>query len=260
MQKGNKESMTVSSDAAKPLIIAHRGARDVAPENTLAAFQAALDAGADGIELDVSRCASGEIVVMHDDTVDRTTDGHGRVADLGWAELQRLDAGSSFAPEFAGEGVPLLEQVLAGFADKLMINIEIKAVARGIWRGDGIEREIAAKVAKYHARHILVSSFNPLALGRMGRVAPELPCALLYAPNMPVWLSRAWSRHWLKLAALHPEHSMVDAEMLTRAQTQGYQVNAWTVNDPDEMGRLIKLGVDGLITDHPELARGLLSA
>ncbi len=240
----------------QPLVFAHRGARDVAPENTLAAFRAALEADADGIELDVMRCATGEIVVIHDDTLERTTNGAGPVAAMPLYALRELDAGSWFAPQFAGERVPLLQEVLDAFGGKLRINIEIKG--RGL-RDDGLEEEIAEMIrARDLADTVLISSFNPMALWRMKRAAPELRRALLYAPRMPLYLSRAWARPLVQPQALHPEQSLVDREMLQTAHRQGYRVNVWTVNEPAEMRRLIALGVDGIITDHPAQLRQLL--
>lgn len=240
----------------RPLVFAHRGARDVAPENTLAAFRAALIAEADGIELDVMRCATGEIVVIHDDTLERTTNGAGPVAAMPLYALRELDAGSWFAPQFAGERVPLLQEVLDEFGGKLRINIEIKG--RGL-RDEGLEEEIAEMIrARDLGSTVIISSFNPVALWRMRRAAPELRRALLYAPNMPIYLARGWARFWVQPQALHPEQSLVDREMLEAAHRHGYRVNVWTVNEPAAMERFIALGVDGIITDHPAQLRQML--
>jgi glycerophosphoryl diester phosphodiesterase len=241
----------------RPLNIAHRGARDVAPENTLAAFQAALDAGADGIELDVTRCATGEIVVIHDDTVDRTTDGAGLIKALPYDAVRELDAGSWFDARFEGERIPLLPEVLDAVGGRLRINIEIKGRA---WRGDGLEAEIAAMVrARALAEHVVISSFNPWALARMKRAAPELACGLLYAsPASHLDLGPLVANGWLRAEALHPQLRLVTPFYMARAQRRGLRVNVWTVNQKAEMQHLIALGVDGIITDHPALLRHLL--
>lgn len=241
----------------RPLNIAHRGARDIAPENTLAAFQAALDAGADGIELDVTRCATGEIVVLHDDTVDRTTDGAGPVRMLPYAAVRELDAGSWFDARFADERIPALTEVLEAVGGRLRINIEIKGRS---WRDDGIEVEIAAMArARGLAQTVIISSFNPWALARMKRVAPELACALLYAsPSLRLDAGPLAARYLLKAEALHPHLKLVTPSYMARAQRYGLRVNAWTVNEEAEMQRLIALGVDGIITDHPARLRQLL--
>jgi glycerophosphoryl diester phosphodiesterase len=246
----------------RPLIIAHRGARDVAPENTLAAFRAALEAGADGIELDVSRCQTGEIVVLHDNTLDRTTNGSGPLASTPFYALRELDAGSWFAPEFAGERVPLLSEVfdLVGDAKargtRPRVNVEIKGIDR---RGDGLEAEIAEMVrARGLADDVLISSFNPMALWRMRQVAPDLQRALLYAPGMPMALSLAWPKRLLTPIALHPEFRMMNTSKVRGAQAAGHRVNVWTVNEEADLLRAIAWRVDGIITDHPALARQLL--
>lgn len=241
----------------RPLVVAHRGAKDVAPENTLAAFVAACELGADGIELDVTRCATGEIVVIHDDTVDRTTNGTGRADALPWAELRSLDAGTWFHPRFAGEGIPLLEEVLEQVGRRLRVNIEIKGRSA---RSDGIEAEIAGMVERHGLTEtVIISSFNPAALWRMRRAAPGLARALLYANDMPLALRRAWARHVMAPQALHPHYSMVDDAYMGWARQKRYRVNVWTVNAPEAILRMAAVGVDAIITDHVAEARRLLA-
>lgn len=248
--------MADSFYATTPLVIAHRGARDVAPENTLAAFEAAIEADADGIELDVARCATGEIVVIHDDTLDRTTNGSGAVAETPFYTLRALDAGAWFGPAFAGQRVPTLQEVLDLFGHRVRINIEIKGRAL---KGDGIEDEIAEMVEARKLRdEVIISSFNPAALLRMRRAAPDLRRALLYAPDMPLYLAQPVSAPLVWPNALHPHFSQVNAAMLRAVRQLGLRVNVWTVNDCAEMERLITLGVDGIITDHPAQLRTLL--
>ncbi len=250
--------MTDSFYSTSPLVIAHRGARDVAPENTLAAFEAAIQADADGIELDVTRCATGEIVVIHDDTLDRTTNGSGNVVETPFYTLRALDAGAWFRPDFAGQRVPTLQEVLDLFGHRTRINIEIKGRAL---KGDGIEEEIAELVAARNLQdEVIISSFNPAALLRMKHAAPDLRRALLYAPDMPVYLAQPVSAPLVWPNALHPHYSQVNAAMLRAVRQLGLRVNVWTVNDPNEMERLIALGVDGIITDHPAQLRALLRA
>jgi len=240
----------------RPLVFAHRGASDMAPENTLAAFQAALEVGANGIELDVTRCATGEVVVIHDDTVDRTTNGAGRVDSLPFYALRELDAGSWFGSEFAGERIPTLQEVLDRFGHRLRINIEIKG--RNL-RGDGLEEEIAEMIrVRSLQKEVILSSFNPAVLIRARRVAPELRRGLLYAPDLPIYLSRAWSLPLVRPDALHPEHTMVDERLVRWAHRHGLRVAAWTVDETQEMERLIRLGVDMIITNHPRKLREVL--
>lgn len=241
----------------RPLIIAHRGARDVAPENTLAAFRAALEAGADGIELDVTRCATGEIVVIHDDTVDRTTDGHGRVAEMPFAALHELDAGRWFGEAFRGERIPLLEEVLDLVGGKLRINIEIKGKN---WRDEGVEARVAEMIRQRGLiSSIIISSFNPWALQRMRRAAPDVRLGFLYAmPKLGVDFAPFFAPRFWGAEALHPHLALVDDTYVARCQRLGLRLNVWTVNAPEDIQRFAALGVDGIITDHPALAKDLL--
>jgi len=195
--------------------------------------------------------------VLHDDTIDRTTNGSGRVEDFDYDTLRQMDAGAWFAPQFCGERIPLLADVLDTVGAKLRVNIEIKGRAL---RGDGLEAEIAALVrARDLADSVIISSFNPWALARMRRADPGLPLALLYSLQAPFWLRRGQPRHWLKPQALHPERALVDAGYVAWAQQRGYRVNVWTVNEQEEMERLIAMRVDGIITDRPALLARLLS-
>jgi glycerophosphoryl diester phosphodiesterase len=245
------------SNRTRPLNIAHRGASAAAPPNTLAAFQKAAELGADGVELDVHLSADGVPVVIHDFTVDATTDGTGPVADLTLAQLKRLDAGSTFDPAFAGERIPTLEEVLE-MEERLFINIELKTPGL---RDSGLERAVTALIKRCGTGdRVLLSSFNPFSLRRAKRLAPHIPVGLLYASDLPLPLRRAWLAPLAPHEARHPEHTMVDARYMAWARRRGYRVNTWTVDDPEEMRRLIQLGVDGIITNVPDVLRGVLEA
>ncbi|MGI6367185.1 MAG: glycerophosphodiester phosphodiesterase [Anaerolineae bacterium] len=240
----------------RPLVMAHRGAKDTAPENTIAAFERAISLGADAVEMDIVRCASGEIVVLHDDTVDRTSNGSGHISSLRLEQLRRLDAGSWFDPAFAGERIPTLQEVLDAIGGRIRLNIEIK---RQVVGAQPMEAELAALLRERKlVSDTIVSSFVPGALGRLRRVAPEIPRALLYAPQMPLPLRHAWPRFWLAPQALHPYYGLLDATYVSRAHKAGYRVNVWTVNEAQDMAQLARVGVDALITDHVKLARVVL--
>src|SRR3954465_9330714 len=160
----------------RPLIYAHRGASADAPENTLAAFRLALEQGADGIELDAQRCASGEVVVVHDESLLRTTGHAALVTRTPWSTLRALDAGAWKAERFRGERVPLLAEVLAAFP--LLVNVELKCE-----RSDdrGLTAEVVRIVREGGAEErVLLSSFNPLCLLRARTLAPRIPRALLF--------------------------------------------------------------------------------
>lgn len=242
----------------RPLNIAHRGASAVAPPNTLSAFRRAAQLGADGVELDVHLCADGVPVVIHDPTVDATTDGSGRVAEMTLAELKKLDAGTWFDPAFAGERLPTLGEVMETVGDRLFLNIELKSISL---RSDGLERAVIAEIERCGlADNVLLSSFNPLSLRRAKQAAPHLPTGLLISPDLPLPLRRAWLAPLAPHEARHPEHTLVDARYVARTRRRGYRINTWTVDEPAEMRRLIALGVDAIITNVPDVLDAVLRA
>jgi glycerophosphoryl diester phosphodiesterase len=235
----------------RPLVFGHRGALTIAPENTIASFQKAREMGADGVELDVMLCADGKVVVSHDYALERTTDGKGRIADLPLSRLKALDAGSWFSPQFAGERMPTLPEILVWAGEDTLLNIELKSQSL---RTDGLEQRVIALVREYQMEHrVVLSSFNPLALRRVKRMAPNLHTGLLYAGDLPIFLRRAWLRPWALVDALHPQFEMVNEAYLAWAKRSGYRVNVWSPTEASEMKRLIGLDVDIIITDRPDL-------
>jgi glycerophosphoryl diester phosphodiesterase len=241
----------------RPLNLGHRGAPTVAPENTLASFQRAREMGADGVELDVMLSADGEVVVSHDYDVQRTTDGQGLVKELTLAQLKTLDAGSWFAPAFAGERVPTLREVMAWAGDDMLLNIELKSISL---RSDGLEERVIALVREHRLEsRIVLSSFNPFALRSVRQLAPDLHTGLLCASALPTYLRRAWLRPLARPDALHPQFQMVNEAYLRWAKRRGYRVNVWTPDEAHEMQRLIAQGVDMIITDRPNLLATVLS-
>ncbi|HIE47538.1 TPA: glycerophosphodiester phosphodiesterase, partial [Candidatus Bipolaricaulota bacterium] len=189
---------------------------------------------------------------------DSTTDGSGRVAEMTLAQLEQLDAGITFDPAFAGERIPTLEQVLATFGDHLFLNIELKSTSL---RDNGLERAVIAQVEQHGlGSRVILSSFNPFSLRRAKKIGPHIPVGLLYAPTLPLPLRRAWLAPLFPHEARHPEHTMVDAHYMAWARRHGYRVNTWTVDDPDEMRRLIHLGVDSIITNVPTVLHTILES
>jgi glycerophosphoryl diester phosphodiesterase len=245
-------------DHRKPLNIAHRGASAYAPENTLAAFRLALEMGADGFELDVRLSADDHLVGVHDDTVDRTTDGSGPIRQKTLAELKALDAGARFAVRFAGERIPTLQEVFDLVAgSRAFVNVEIKTDSI---KGDGLEEKLVALSRRYGlGERLLISSFNPFALWRMRRMAPDLPLALLYAEDQRIYLRNRWFAFLSRPDALNPSFRMATQEHVRWAKSKGYGLYVWTVGEEPEMRRLIALGVDGVITDKPDLLRQVLA-
>ena len=237
-----------------PLILGHRGASAYAPENTLTAFRLALEQGADGIELDVTLTADGVPVVIHDDTVDRTTNGHGPVRALRLAELKGLEAGypARFGRQFAGVRIPTLAEVFEACGEQPVINVELKHD-----RSPG--RQLARRVVDLihaHGRQgrVILSSFQFSSLGRVKALDPAVPVGLLYfAPMFGPRLAQLLARR-LPHEAHHPAAQGLTIKDIAWCHQHGYRVNAWTVDDEPGLRRLMADGVDGLITDRPDLA------
>ncbi len=230
------------------LVFGHRGASKYAPMNTLTAFELAAEQGADGVELDVHRTKDGELVIVHDFTVDKTTDGSGVVQEMTLAELKSLDAGRWFSDEFVGVRVPTLGEVFEAVGQKLIINVEIKSVTQDT---DGVEQLIADMIVAHNMEdRVIVSSFNPLALHRFRAISPDIPIGFLY---MAGEFEEAWALiDNLPHEARHPYHEMIDASYIDWARENDYRVNTWTVNSLERAEHLAKLGTDLIITDHPD--------
>ncbi len=236
----------------KTLVLGHRGASAYAPENTLAAFNLAFEMGADGIELDVTLTKDGVPVVIHDDTVDRTTNGTGAVKALTLAQLKQLDASYTFE-KYRGEKIPTLEEVLNGVGKRGMVNIELKSTQP---LTIGLERAVGAIIAKTGtAQHVLISSFDRMVVHRMQSLNPDLPHGLLYDKALP---ANFGVLPQIKLAALHPKYTSITPVFVAWAKQRGYQINTWTVNDPGEAKRLRDLGVDAVITNKPDVLRQVI--
>lgn len=225
-------------------VIAHRGASGTAPENTLAAFRRAQAIGAHMIELDVQLTRDGEAIVMHDWTLERTTDGRGKVKSRTLDEIRRLDAGRWFAPEFAREPVPTLREVLGAIT--LPVNVELKACG-----DDGLEARVLADVEAAGAiDRIVFSSFDFESLERLRRLSVDATIGVL-------WTKRSLSHAFtvverVDATALHLRKEAVSPAGVRDAAARGLEVRVWTVNDPGESGSLLAMGVGAVFTDFPE--------
>ena len=238
-----------------PMVMAHRGASLRAPENTLAAFLLAAQLGADAIELDVRLTADRYVVVCHDRTLDRTTTGSGLVSAHSLKEISHLDAGSYFAAEFVGERVPTLEEVFQKISDRMLINIEMKSIVKA-W--NALPEAVVSLIREYKLeKRVVVSAFNPMALRHVRRIAPEIPVGLIVAPAEPKWLRILFSR-LVHYDTIHSHVSLVNREMIRRHQHNGSRVLIWTLNEAEQIEKFVRLGVDGVITDEPELARKVI--
>ena len=231
------------------LNIAHRGSSGTHPENTLTAFLAAADEGAQMCELDVQATRDGAVVVMHDETVDRTTDGHGAVAQLTLAEIRHLDAGAKFDAKFSGERVPTLDEVMKAVSGKLGLNIEIKEGA--------VERQVCELMRSHDALTTsIVSSFEWKALEAVRAIDPAIRVGLLAEKNPAALLDGAVA---MRAYAVNPRYDMVDAEFCREAHARGLAVLVWTVDAPAAMRILIDAGVDGIMTNYPARLRDVLA-
>jgi glycerophosphoryl diester phosphodiesterase len=241
----------------RPLVLGHRGASAEAPENTLAAFRLALEQGADGFELDARRCATGEVVIVHDADLARVAGAPLRVRDAPLAALRALDVGAWKGERFRGERIPLLSEVLETLPGAV-VNVELKseggrdlslahAAAEAIWRAGAGGR-------------VVVSSFDWRLVAAFRLASPDVPAGLLFeearAWRVPLFLGlRA-----LRPAAVHPERILATEARVRRWSRRGLAVNVWTVDDPAEAARLARAGAAAVITNAPAQVRAALGA
>ena len=245
-----ENSLLARKEPGPVLVIAHRGFSGAAPENTLSAFRKAIEAGSDMIELDVHLSLDGEVVVIHDDTLNRTTAGKGRVSDYTLEELKRLDAGSWFSRAFAGERIPTLQEVLDLCRDRLRVNIELKAGDPGQYTViDLSDRSLREVEQAGMADHVLFSSFDPAAIKRIQMKKPGIPVALITARS---WNSPAGLAKEVCFTILNCRSKTLNRNNLSRAHQEGLRVNVWTVNTEKEMAHFVSMGVDGIITNYPD--------
>jgi glycerophosphoryl diester phosphodiesterase len=222
----------------------------------MAAFRLAAEMGADGVELDVRLCKDGEAVVIHDSTIDKTTDGSGRLKDLTLIELQALDAGSWFGASFSAERIPTLAQVLHEFGPRLIFNIELKTASLF---SNELEAEVVRLIEDTNMAHrTIVSSFSPMALWRVRRLNRHISLGLLYSHDQLLHFYRRGLQSLIHPHSLHPRWDTIDEKTVAVAHRQGLRVYPWTCNDSDAFRRLIGWGVDGIITDRPDLMHGIL--
>lgn len=235
-------------------IFAHRGFSSQYPENTMIAFRRALEAGADGIEFDARLTRDGKIVIMHDATVDRTTNGHGKVRDLSFAEILSLDAGSKKGVIFENERIPVLEQVLDELGRKLLLNIELCNYDEGDDRM--LANQTVDLIEKYKLEDtVIVSSFRFNNLVYIKDRNPNISCGLIAKQGFMGIFSRNFLNHSVSVDALHPYYKDVNQNMIHKEQLCGRQVRAWTVNSPTDIINLSQMGINAIFTDDPLIAR-----
>ena len=230
-----------------PRIIAHRGGGALTPENTLAGLRLAARLGCHGVEFDAMLAADGVPVLIHDETLERTTSGRGRVADMNSTHLVRLDAGGRHHPAFAAEPLPALDEALRLCATLgLWANVEIKpAAGQEVETGRAVARHVAAAKGK-----LRLSSLSSAALGAAEDEAPQLPRALLVQVIPPDWRERMAESGAL---ALHSSARALTAETVAAVREAGLPLACYTVNNRDDAGRLFAMGVSAVFTDRPDL-------
>lgn len=234
-----------------PLVIAHRGASMFSPENTLSAFQLAAELGADAIELDAKLSSDGHIVIHHDATLERTTNGEGTISGHSLTELKHLDAGSHFDPSFADERIPTLREVFEHFGDTFLINVEMTNYAHPF---DGLPQKVVHLVREFGLEErVLLSSFSPIALWKAHRLAPEIPLGLLVGSHEPVMIRRCLN-YFSPHDAFHPQIGIVSSASIDEMHAKGKQIFVWTMNDEACLREIFLGGVDGVFTDDPRLA------
>jgi glycerophosphoryl diester phosphodiesterase len=236
-------------------VLGHRGASRDFPENTIEAFLGAARQGADGVELDVMRCRTGELVVCHDEWLDRLADEHLEVAQTSWARLKRVDVGSALG--FAPARLPLLDDVFDALPEAMVVNVELKCLTVD---DHGLSVAVSQRlVDRGLGERVFVSSFNPLCLVRLARAVPSLRRGLLIDPDK-AWGPQAWG--WLPVTAktsVHPYWRQCTAARVAQWKALGLEVATWTVDEPADARSLRAMGVDWLITNRPGAVRAALA-
>ncbi len=252
----------LSAQTHKTLNIAHRGASGNAPENTLASFNKAIEMGADVVELDVHLSSDNQLIVIHDNTLDRTTTLKGNVKDHTLKEIKNADAGSWFAPEFKNERVPTLDEVLFTINGKAKLLIEIKD---GSEVYPGIEKLTVEAVKRNGAESWCeLQSFSQIAVEKMLEEKSSMPVYKLVVGNVPLLplhqdgkMKSGSAYQYKNVTGINPNYRFARKRILKKLHERGQQMYVWTVNDEKLMKKLLNWGVDGIITNYPEKLKAL---
>ncbi len=242
-----------------PLVLAHRGANKVAPQNTLPAFLKAIQFNADGIETDVHLCKDGEIVICHNYTVDATSNGKGSIDEMTFAQLRGMDFGSYFSQEYKGVTLPTLAELLTLVKNMKLINIEIKSPQKD----NDLVKRVVEEVYNFGVeKNSIISCFNPECIRQVKEIDDNLKTALLYEDdelgNEIMTFGVAKYCQQLKANAAHPHRNLITHKEVLELHNLGIAVNPWTVNLKEDIIRLTNWGCDALITDIPDFCRQVL--
>lgn len=234
-------------------IFAHRGFSGRYPENTMLAFQKAYEAGCDGIELDVQLTRDDEIVIMHDERIDRTTNGKGYLRDYTYQELCRFDCTGGAPGKYGFQKIPSLKEYFDWVQDKnLITNIELK---NSVYYYKRLEEKVIQMIHEYHLEgRILFSSFNHVSVLKCKRLVPQIPAGFLLEVRMD---NIAWYAKENQVESCHPDKKFLTKKQVEECHREGVKVNVWTVNKKKTMKKMKKWGVDGIFTNYPDRAREL---
>lgn len=246
---------------SKSLVIAHRGANKYAPQNTMHAFKKAYEIGCDGFETDVHITKDGKIVICHNYTIDETSNGKGKISDMTLDELKGYDFGSYYSKKYEDTQLPTLDEFLSFVetTDISVLNIEIKSPKE---KETAIVKE-TIKAVKEHDLfdRLLISSFDPRLLIEAKTIDSKCKTGFLYSPKSPTLLQMIWRQlrftKSIGCDAVHPHYSFVNKKFVEDAHKMGIKVNPWTVNNPFIIDKLLSYGVDGIISDLPDVVGGI---
>lgn len=242
----------------KPIVIAHRGSSGTAPENTLSAIQQAMASKVDMVEVDLHLSKEGEVIILHDPTLDRTTNGTGKIAAHTLPELRKLDVGSWFSSDFTGEKIPTLSEVFELVQGKTPLLLELKKAEEGLY--EGLEEAVIAKVREYKMEEqVVLQSFENEIVDKLVALAPELEVHKLYVgtfPGLPFYNDESFQSgniiQYPGVAAINSYYKILSRRTVYQAHHVGKQVYVYTVNEEEDMRKMISFGVDGIITNYPD--------
>jgi glycerophosphoryl diester phosphodiesterase len=232
--------------------VAHRGAAGYAPENTIAAFDKAVEMKADYIEIDVQRSKDGELVIIHDTTINRTTDGSGNVKDLTFHQLRSFDAGSWMGEEFSGEKIPTFDEILDRYHGKVGILIELKAPELY----PGIEEEVAEELKernldKPQNEKMIIQSFNFESMKKINSLLPKVPVGVLTS-SIADTTDEALKEFSTYADYFNPSYRIVTKDLVNRVHSLDMKISSWTVRSQEAADFLLEMDVDAIITDYPD--------
>ncbi|MEH7076145.1 glycerophosphodiester phosphodiesterase [Neobacillus drentensis] len=247
--------ISLKTNDKSPLKIGHRGAAGYCPENTLSSFRKAIELGADYLELDIQMTKDGELVVIHDTTVNRTTNGKGRVKDFTIREIQGLDAGSWFDCKYTGEKIPTLSEVFDEFTGKIGFLLELKKPALYPQIEEKLVEELKKRKLTSGDGQIIVQSFDRDALKHFHKLLPSIPIGVLVKNTGIKMISNKNLKAFKNYVTfINPKITMVNKRIIKRIHHYGFKTIIWTVNKKNDRKTLKKLQVEGIISDYPDLS------